>query len=767
MAGLPKSNSTIRKAVRLFLDMLPKMSSKRMEEMHGKNRTHINRKGKSTMCGYRLLPFLIFSVGILLAPANHACNSNLKVIPQIRSRSIEDIGCDSTEREHLTFSFNDLPKETIVDLAEDVSSFGHTDRSETKSECSSGGRHPRRSSGTKSFGSDIQGTSDNQQLFVDETSLRLPGIVDFTTDVELADVDNDGDLDLCVSNTEGQQNRLFINTGTGIFFDETALRLPADSDFSLGVECGDVDDDGDLDLFVTNNFAIQYPGCHLLSGQNRLLINTGEGIFVDETDSRLPESIAASTDAAFFDADGDDDIDIVVTNSLRPGECLFLGGGQLELLINNGRGVFTDETSDRLPNELHTDVSLDVGDIDEDGDIDLVVVDPYDRSRILSNDGSGVFVDQSDERFAVSSGSTREVILFDADSDGDLDLFCANDSSSVRTNRIGAQNRLMINDGSGVFLDETEARLPLLQDVSLGGADVGDLDGDGNLDVLVANNWLMSEGRQNYLLLNGGSGYFGYDYAYGLPELRDVTTDVTLGDVNGDGLLDAVVANYGEQNRILIGQREPRGGPADPEVLVGDVSMDGQINIMDVLTVVNHTLGHISLDQEGQYRADCNGDGLVNIMDVIGIVNAILDIGECGSGGCKALVTPEVLTFIRSLEAYLSEKDFSILLTLVSTESSSPLEYRLSQNYPNPFNPETSIAYTLPEVSRVKIIIYNALGRVVDVLFDGDQGAGQHTVTWTVRDISSGVYFCRIWARGLSQESGSAFTATRRMVFVK
>lgn len=61
----------------------------------------------------------------------------------------------------------------------------------------------------------------------------------------------------------------------------------------------------------------------------------------------------------------------------------------------------------------------------------------------------------------------------------------------------------------------------------------------------------------------------------------------------------------------------------------GDVNGDGGINVLDVLAVVNHILGIVLLDEDGQWRADCNGDGSVNVLDALGIVNKILGIGEC------------------------------------------------------------------------------------------------------------------------------------------
>ncbi|UCE18654.1 MAG: T9SS type A sorting domain-containing protein [Gemmatimonadota bacterium] len=85
--------------------------------------------------------------------------------------------------------------------------------------------------------------------------------------------------------------------------------------------------------------------------------------------------------------------------------------------------------------------------------------------------------------------------------------------------------------------------------------------------------------------------------------------------------------------------------------------------------------------------------------------------------------------------------------------------YSLAQNSPNPFNPTTSISYSLPEASRVKVEVYNLLGQVIDVLVDAEQQAGYHVVQWDASDMATGVYFYRLTA--------GAFTATKRMVLMK
>ncbi len=101
--------------------------------------------------------------------------------------------------------------------------------------------------------------------------------------------------------------------------------------------------------------------------------------------------------------------------------------------------------------------------------------------------------------------------------------------------------------------------------------------------------------------------------------------------------------------------------------------------------------------------------------------------------------------------------------------SQLPKDYSLKQNYPNPFNPSTKIEYTLPVAASVKVVIYNLLGEVINVLVNSQQNAGTHSVVWNSEDIhgnkvGSGVYFYEFKANG---SNGSDFTQIRKMILLK
>jgi hypothetical protein len=92
-------------------------------------------------------------------------------------------------------------------------------------------------------------------------------------------------------------------------------------------------------------------------------------------------------------------------------------------------------------------------------------------------------------------------------------------------------------------------------------------------------------------------------------------------------------------------------------------------------------------------------------------------------------------------------------------ETALPEQYVLEQNYPNPFNPSTMVGYRVPVSGHITLKVYDAAGRAVAVLVEGERAAGRYTVTWDASDMASGAYFCRLTTEG--------FTQTRKMLLIR
>lgn len=380
------------------------------------------------------------------------------------------------------------------------------------------------------------------QQFVEDTNARLPAAspLEYSEQVDLADIDGDGDLDILFANGSGfaspnqqQANRLYINNGAGFFVDETDARMAGITGYTRDIEFGDVDGDGDLDCLIVNTF----------NTQSRLLINDGNGFFTDETNARLPIVNFSGSDADFGDVDNDGDLDIIFTNT---GTTAF-GTGVDKLYINDGSGFFTDESDTRLPGTAHSEsIDCDFFDMDNDLDLDLIMVHRNPSSRLWENDGTGHFTDVTAGNLPPEGSGTYSYDPGDIDGDGDLDLLI------VR----GSTERIYQNNGSGTFTDVTGTALPINPSQDDNDGDFLDIDADGDLDIAIAR--LGSGGERLYI--NNGSGVFTLTAGL-ITVISDSSLDIEFGDITGDGRVDIVTAQ-GEsgsfRNRVYI-----NNGPVD------------------------------------------------------------------------------------------------------------------------------------------------------------------------------------------------------------
>ncbi len=390
-----------------------------------------------------------------------------------------------------------------------------------------------------------------QTMRFGELHRMLPPADDLSLAAVLGDVDGDGDLDALIGNLE--QDRLYLNDSSGVFADATA-RLPAVLDNTWDVALGDVDGDGDLDAWIGNN------------GPDRLHLNDGSGVFTDAT-SQIPLVFDYTFDVALGDVDGDGDLDALTGN----------GGslpGQLDgLYLNDGSGVFTDATV-QLSTVPALTRAVGLGDVDGDGDLDALFGN-IGQDGLFLNDGSGVFTDATSQLPAIVD-NTFALALGDVDGDGDVDALTGN---------FGFQVRLYLNGGSGVFTD-APAQIPLIFDATAALA-LGDVDADGDLDSFLGNGG-GTLAQAERLWLNNGAGVFA-NASLPFPAIPDRTFAVALGDLDGDGDLDALAGNVG-QDRLYLNDGSGAFAHATaslsptphltPEIALGDVEGDGDLDAL-------------------------------------------------------------------------------------------------------------------------------------------------------------------------------------------
>jgi hypothetical protein len=386
----------------------------------------------------------------------------------------------------------------------------------------------------------------NSPVLRDVTDTHLPQARQLhALDVALADVDGDGDLDAALA-VEGDVNRLYLNDGQGRFTWQqgTFGQVPHDSEH---VRAADFDRDGNIDLiFVAEDDRV-----------HQLFLGQGGGRFLDASD-RLP-AMSVGNGLAVGDVNGDELPDIVVGNSGMSGE-QGENGGRNFLWLNDSRrpGWFEDTGATLLPPVTNKAQGVALADLDGDGDLDMVVATEAPPTRLLINDGKGRFTEASDRLDQVTPLETREAHIFDANGDRRPDVLLLNLTSNAGKWEKDPQARLLVQDASGRFVDESAQRLPANRFSTWGGT-VMDFDGDGHPDlVLGAIEVPGFEPLQVRAYANDGKGRFRDVTASTIPATTTGRSwSMAVGDVNGDGIDDLFIGGWGTQARLLLGSERP------------------------------------------------------------------------------------------------------------------------------------------------------------------------------------------------------------------
>ncbi|MHC4958518.1 MAG: CRTAC1 family protein [Planctomycetota bacterium] len=449
-------------------------------------------------------------------------------------------------------------------------------------------------------------------------------LYDHGTGVAVADCDGDGHEDLYFCNQLGP-NKLFRANGDGTFRDATAESGPVELRDRICVVAvfNDIDNDGDQDLFVTSTRA-----------GNVLFKNDGHGKFTDVTESAGVKLVAHSQGATFFDADNDGDLDLFVTNTARwttdvyhPRERYYEGVVSLIGLIeskiehnvyyrNRGDGTFEEATQEANLAGVGWGGDVAVFDYDEDGDSDLFVCNMFGRSLLYRNDGKGVFEIVTAETLGRTPWGAVGARVFDFDNDALLDLFVVDmhsdmwvpvrywpegveesrkydgpfglmatkpgfdkkierdfiASSRIRADEVFFGNALYRSAGGGRF-EEVSDSAGVETFWPWGIAD-GDFDNDGDVDAFIPSGmgfpylyWRSS------VLMNNGDGTFqdrsseagvdpppggtSFGKIAGKPAVRSARSAAVL-DVNGDGRLDIAVSNFNSRANLFVNRWAPQ-----------------------------------------------------------------------------------------------------------------------------------------------------------------------------------------------------------------
>lgn len=384
----------------------------------------------------------------------------------------------------------------------------------------------------------------------------------------LFDMDGDGDLDAYLVQAgpindapNGRAaNRLYRNRGDGTFQDVTAGSGADHRGYGMGVASGDYDNDGDVDLYITN------------LGPNVLLRNDGAGHFTDVTVQAGVGDANWGSSAAFVDYDADGHLDLYVVNYVRwsidvEHDC-YAPAGALDycspnsyeapardtLYHNNGDGTFTDVSVEAgLSSAYGNGLGIVCADFNGDGRIDIFIANDGMNDQLWVNQGDGIFHDQAmllgcavDRNGQPKAG--MGVAVADVDDDGDPDLLVVN---------LGDEADSFYRNEEHYFLDTTAAAglTIVTRSFTRFGVALHDFDNDGRLDLYEANGrvgWHSTTYREddkyaepNILLRGLSSGQFQEVRPRGgtVQLLIDTSRAAAFGDIDNDGGMDIIVVN--------------------------------------------------------------------------------------------------------------------------------------------------------------------------------------------------------------------------------
>jgi len=636
--------------------------------------------------------------------------------------------------------------------------------------------------------------------------------------VNWIDYDGDGDLDLFITNgpQSGQNNFLYENNN-GTFTKITDNIITQDVKSSDGSTWGDYDNDRDPDLFVGNWW-----------GQNNLLYNNAGNksfILTNEKPSLEP---SYSETGSWGDFNNDGFLDLYVANSD--------GNRKNFLYMNNGDGRFTKILEGDIVNDAHFTRSVDWIDYDNDGDLDLYCANEGNtQNSLYKNNGDNTFTKITNLPIVLFGFNSLSSSWADFDNDGDFDLFIANNSNQ--------NNEFYRNNG-----DENFSKLNLIPVTNDNGYSVsnawGDVDNDGDLDLFVTNAFSGNARTNNFFYINNGNGTFTKDNGL-LTQNNGWTYGAEFGDFNGDGYLDLATANcFGanENNSVYVNT----GGTnnwiiLDLEGNVSNKSAIGTVVKLKANISGNNILQSRRVAGQSSYCAQNLqlhfGLGTATVVDSLFIYwasgettvltnvspNQKLKIIEnfpdgflksnfkadvlSGGGGLKVQFTdlsisdsnipitnwewdfnndgtvdshernPEY-TFTSSSASVFSVKlnvgngnttseklrENYIQLSGVTSinKSELPSGFILNQNYPNPFNPSTKIKFNIPNVvthHAASLQVYDILGNKIKTILNKKLSPGEYEIEFNGNGLNSGVYFYTLEVGGLIQ--------TKKMILIK
>jgi len=566
----------------------------------------------------------------------------------------------------------------------------------------------------------VYGQKDVRYIFTDVT--QEANLTSFQYPISYAvwvDYDNDADLDVFATSSSAQ-NALFENLGDGRFINTIkGSGIEESGHVFKSSAWADIDNDGDKDLFIP--FVEEY-------ARKPLYLNQGDGRFVNLNPGSGLEYWGIMLDAAWFDYNGDRLLDLICTTGAYDTLHLFQNVGNYHFRMVTEQAILAD-TWFICPRGVA------VADYDLDGDTDFYVSGLYDWSNVYINSGHGTFTAADWDVGVVDSANASTVSWGDYNNDGYPDLFVAN----FGWEGTGWRNSLFQNNKDGTFSSVTQqAGLEETWDATLQGIWV-DFNNDGYLDLHVIDRNPDPRGLPvHHLFKNNWDGTFTDVMEESSLREEPLGPYATWGDYDGDGDVDVLFGALHDDpttNRLFRNDTE--------EQWLGLRLLAGEASGNTIGTKVKVYAGDMTVAREltaGSVRVP-NVDSHVQIgLNTAVLVDSVEILWPSGVRDSRKDVSSNQYVVVREGEG---------VFTGISSTNLKPRRFCLYPNIPNPFNPSTVIRYEITRPCRIKLAVYDALGREVAVLKEGYAVPGLHRIPWDAKDHASGIYVLRIEADGI------------------
>jgi hypothetical protein len=562
----------------------------------------------------------------------------------------------------------------------------------------------------------LPGTASGQAVFDDRSALSGINNTGSNHGVSFGDYNNDGLEDIYVAiRDDDTPNRLYRNQGGNTFKEMSVTARVAAMDESACAVWGDLNNDGWLDLYLGN------------FGSNKLFLNNGDETFDDITAGAQVGDDGLAYSVQFADVDGDGLLDIYVHNF----------NAENVLYRNNGDLTFTDVTVSSGATDTGPAMGTVFFDYDNDGDLDLYLLNDGSTNVLYANDGNGVFENVSEQAGLDLYCSCMGVDVSDFNRDGYLDLYITDFGTNI----------LYRNNGDGSF---TEMANELgVDDYGMGwGTSWLDYDNDGFQDLYLANNYVVSS-RPNVLYRNNeGNSFTPVSQATDL-EAPYPSFGTASADINNDGWMDIFVANWGASGGNQLFLNEGEGNHSIKIRAVGTASNRSAIG-----TVVTIRTGDI-----------VQTDQVTGATGYAGQNSLLLHFGT----GQSEIIDEMRVRWPSGVEETFTDIPVDRLLTVTEMEgiavqsfdgiTTSTVEndwFESAVHYPNPFSDQVIISFQLERAQPVQLDIFTPDGRKVRGIERLQMPRGKQHLIWDGKDaqgntVDNGLYVYQLKLPGISR----------------